>query len=161
VTSHQTNPPERDRILQATIFVVRDGRHPMAILAMVACVLVGALGFIGPRSPTSTIDRFIPDPWRLGYYGLLLLSGLIFLTSVCLRDIRDRLIWERIALLFFAGVLLCYPLTVWSGSGADPGSIYEGVVSCAFGFAGLWRIGEITLDLRQARRIIRRAEVES
>jgi hypothetical protein len=92
VTSHQTNPPERDRITQATIFIVRDGRHPMAILAMVACVLVGALGFIGPRSPTSTIDRFIPDPWRFGYYGLLLLSGLIFLTSVCLRDIRDRLI---------------------------------------------------------------------
>ena len=81
-----------------TIFVVRDGRHPMAILAMVACVLVGALGFIGPRSPTSTIDRFIPDPWCFGYYGLLLFSGLIFLISVCLRDIRDRLIWERIAL---------------------------------------------------------------
>ncbi|MGH4010383.1 MAG: hypothetical protein ACRDTH_19855 [Pseudonocardiaceae bacterium] len=133
----------------------------MAVLAMIACVLVGALGFIGPRSPTSTIDRFIPDPWRLGYYGLLLLAGLIFLISVCLQDIRDRLIWERIALLFFAGVLLCYPVTIWAGHGNDPGSIYEGVVSCAFGFAGLWRIGEITLGLRQARRTIRRVETES
>ena len=95
-------------ITHGTMFVARDGRHPMAILAMVAWVLVGARGFIEPRSPTSTLDRFIPDPWRLDYYGLLLLSGLIFLISVCLRDIRDRLIWERIALLFFAGVLLCY-----------------------------------------------------
>ena len=161
MTSHQTNPPEHDQITPVAIFVVRDGRHPMAILAMVACVLVGALGFIGPRSPTSTIDRFIPDPWRSGYYGLLLFAGLIFLISVCFHDIRDRLIWERIALLFFAGVLLCYPVTVWASHGDDPGSIYEGVMSCAFGFAGLWRIGEITLDLRQARRTIRRGEIKS
>jgi hypothetical protein len=117
-------------------------------------------GSSDPRSPTSTIDRFIPDPWRLGYYGLLLLSGLIFLVSVCLHDIRDRLIWERIALLFFAGVLLCYPAAVWAGHSDDPGSIYEGVMSCAFGFAGLWRIGEITRDLRQARRTIRQAEIK-
>ena len=84
----------------------------------------------------------------MGYYGLLLFAGLIFLISVCLRDIRDRLICERIALLFFAGVLLCYPAAVWAGHSEDLGSVYEGVVSCAFGFAGLWRIGEITSALR-------------
>ena len=77
-------------------------------------------GLIGPRSPIFTIDRFIPDPWRWGYYGLLLFSGLTFLISVCLRDIRDRLIWECIALLFFAGVLLCYPVAVWVGHSEDP-----------------------------------------
>lgn len=134
--------------------VVRDGRHPLVSLTMIACLLAGALGLILPPSPQSVIDQFIPEPARSAYYVLLLLAGLITLVGVWLPDLRDRLIWERIGLLFFSGTLLVYALAILA---LAPGKLGAGsLFSCVFGFGGVWRIVTISLTLRRWLRATQR-----
>lgn len=128
------------------LVIVRDGRHPLVTLTMIACLLAGAIGLLLPPSPQSVIDRFIPEPARSAYYALLLLAGLVTLVGVWLPDLRDRLLWERIGLLFFSGTLLLYALAIFA---VAPGKLGAGALfSCLFGFGGCWRVVVITLTLR-------------
>lgn len=138
--------------------LVRDGRHPLVSLTMVACLLAGAFGLALPPSPQSAVDRFIPEPWRTAYYALLLLAGLVTLIGIWLPDLRDRLIWERIGLLFFSGTLLVYGIAIVALS---PGKLGAGALfSCLFGFGGVWRIVVISCTLRRWLRAARRRRRE-
>ncbi len=130
--------------------IVRDGRHPLVMITMVACVLSGALGLLTPSSPQLVIDRFVPGPWRGIYYLLLSVSGLIVLVGVWLPDLRDRLIWERIGLWFFSGIVLIYPLSIYTVYSNSLG--FGGMISCLLGIGGIWRIIVITCQLRRWRR---------
>lgn len=138
--------------------IVRDGRHPLVALTMVACLLAGVFGLLLPPSPQSVIDRFIPEPWRVVYYALLLAAGGITLVGIWLPDLRDRLIWERIGLLFFSGTLLVYALAIFALS---PGKLGAGALfSCLFGFGGAWRVATISLTLRRWMRAAQRQREE-
>ena len=137
----------------ASLVTVRDGRHPLVVLTMAACVIAGVMGMFFPPSKTSAIDRFLPDPWRCIYYALLLISGIIVSVAIWLPDLRDRLLWERIGLLPFTGVLLVYPLALVYV--APAGSLPLGTVFAAlFGVGGLWRIISINGDLRRWRSVV-------
>lgn len=130
--------------------IIRDGRHPLVVTIMVACVLSGVLGLIRPSSPQLVIDRFVPAPWRGTYYLLLGVAGLIALVGVWLPDLRDRLIWERIGLWFFSGAVLIYPLAIYTVSLGSVG--FGGMISCLLGVGGIWRMITLTRQLRRWRR---------
>lgn len=139
----------------ATVLTIRDGRHPIAVLTMMASAVAGAIGLLLPPSPVSAVDRFIPEPWRHIYYGLLLTAGLIVTVAVWLPDLRDRLIWERIGLLPFTGVLLVYPIAlVYVATGTVFG--LGTIISSMFGIAGMWRIVDITCELNRWKRTVAR-----
>lgn len=143
------------------VIVVRDGRHPLAVLTMLACMLSGLVGLLSTPQPTTlVVDRLLPEPWRSTYYALLLVSGLIVSVAVWLPDVRDRLMWERIGLLPFTGVLLAYPLAlINAGVNGFPVGV---AIGAFFGVGGLWRILQLTRALRQWRMLMRqqRGEVE-
>ncbi|MGH3794363.1 MAG: hypothetical protein ACRDSP_05690 [Pseudonocardiaceae bacterium] len=130
--------------------IVRDGRHPLVSLTMLACTLSGILGLLLPSNPQSVIDQFVPEPWRSVYYLLLCLAGLTILVGVWLPDLRDRLIWERVGLWFFSGTLLVYPLAIYAMHAGKLG--FGGVISCLFGVGGVWRITAITYQLQRWRK---------
>jgi hypothetical protein len=142
------------RPVTATTVVVKDGRHPIAVLTMLAATLSGLAGLLGPPNPSSTIDKLLPEPWRTWYYLLLLISGVVVSVAVWLPDIRDRLIWERIGLLPFTGVLLVYPLALINSelTGLPLGA----AIGAMFGIGGCWRIAVITYELRRWKQTIRR-----
>lgn len=131
--------------------IVRDGRHPLVSLTMVACIVSGVLGLLLPSNPQSVlIDRVAPEPWRMIFYMLLCLAGTIMLIGPWLPDLRDRLIWERIGLWFFSGILLIYPLALYTAYSGKPGFPY--LISCSLGIGGVWRMLEITVQLRRWRQ---------
>lgn len=140
---------------QGAIVTIRDGRHPLAVLTMAACVFAGGMGVFLPRSPNSALDRFLPDPWRCIYYSLLLVAGLIVSIAVWLPDVRDRLLWERLGLLPFTGVLLVYPIALLHISAGAPIPLGT-VIGALFGIGGLWRIIMITAELRRWRATVNR-----
>lgn len=134
------------------LLIIRDGRHPLAILLLIAAVVSGAMGLLLPPSPRSVIDQLVPEPWNSAYYTLLGLSGLVTLIGVWLPDIRDRLMVEQIGLWFLSGVLLVYPLAIYV---FFPGTLgLGGVISCLFGAGALWRVVEIIREMRQWRRAV-------
>lgn len=129
------------------VVIVRDGRHPLVLLVLVACVLAAATGLFGPGNPRSVIDQFVPEPWRTGYYVILGAAGLLTMVGVWLRHPRDRLMVEQIGLWFLSGVLLVYPLAIYALYSGTLG--LGGVMSCLLGVGGLWRIADIALQLRR------------
>lgn len=140
----------------AAVLVVHDGRHPLSVLTMAATVFAGVLGLVLPPNPASALDHFIGEPWRTGYYAILLLGGVIVSVCVWLSDIRDRLIGERIGMFFWAGALMTYPIALYAIAGFAAG--LGGIITSLFGIAGTWRIVEITLDLRRWRATVERIE---
>jgi hypothetical protein len=142
------------RLPASAVVVVKDGQHPIAVLTMLASVVAGISGLLTPPTSSSTIDRLLPEPWRTWYYLLLLISGAIVTVAVWLPDIRDRLIWERVGLLPFTGVLLVYPLALINSKVA--GLPLGVVIGALFGFGGLWRLLVISRELRRWRQTVRR-----
>ena len=140
----------------AAVLVVHDGRHPLSVLVMVATVFAGIVGLVAGPNPASALDHFIGEPWRTGYYVVLLLGGIINSVCVWLPDIRDRLIGERIGMLFWSGALLTYPIALYAIAGLAAG--LGGILTSLFGIAGAWRIVEITRDLRRWRATVVRIE---
>jgi hypothetical protein len=142
------------RLPTTPVVIVKDGRHPIAVLTMAASTFSGIVGLFSPPSPASTIDRLLPEPWRSWYYLLLLISGITVSVAVWLPDIRDRLLWERVGLLPFTGVLLVYPLALINSqlTGLPLGA----AIGAMFGLGGLWRVTVITLELRRWKQTIRR-----
>jgi hypothetical protein len=136
--------------------VVHDGRHPLSVFTMGAVVIAGILGLVLPPNPASALDHFIPEPYRTAYYAVLLLGGVINSVCVWLPDIRDRLIGERVGMFFFSGALMTYPIALYAIAGFAAG--LGGLITSLFGIAGLWRIVEITLELRRWRAAIARVE---
>lgn len=145
--------PPLDDGPQGALVTVRDGRHPLAVLTMAACIFAGAMGVFLPRSQSSALDRFLPDPWRCIYYSLLMLSGIIVSVAVWLPDLRDRLLWERLGLLPFTGVLLVYPIAILYV--APHGAIPLGtVIGVLFGIGGAWRVLSISGDLKRWKKVV-------
>lgn len=140
----------------AAVLVVHDGRHPLSVLTMAATVVAGLLGLLLGPNPSSALDHFIPEPYRTGYYAVLLTGGLINSVCVWLPDIRDRLIGERIGMFFFSGALMTYPIALYAIAGFAAG--LGALITSLFGVAGMWRIAEITLELRKWRATIARIE---
>lgn len=136
------------------LLVVRDGRHPLVLLLLVGAMVSGVIGLIGPANPQSVVDKLVPEPWRMAYYVLLGLSGLVTMVGVWLPDLRDRLAVEQIGLWFLSGTLLVYPVAI---AAFYPGKLgFGGVISCLFGLGGLWRILEIILEVRRWHRAMKR-----
>lgn len=133
--------------------VLASGRQPFEVLLLLACVVVGTVGFFGPRGSASvTIDEFICDPWRALFYGVLALSALVALVGVFL-SMPDALLVERVGLLFLSGLLITYGISVYAvGSGGASGGI---IVS--FGVAAVLRCWQITRDLSRLRSALRAA----
>jgi hypothetical protein len=149
-------PADPQPPIAAAVLVVHDGRHPLSVFTMGATIIAGILGLILPPNPASALDHFIPEPYRTVYYSVLLLGGVV--TSVCvwLPDIRDRLIGERVGLFFFSGALLTYPIALYAIAGYAAG--LGALITSLFGVAGVWRIIEITLELRRWRATIAKVE---
>jgi len=139
---------------RGTVVLVRDGRHPIAVLTMAASSLSGLAGLLLPPNPQSSIDQLLAEPWRSGYYALLLVSGLVVSVAVWLPDLRDRMIWERIGLLPFTGVLLVYPIALVNAQ--ITGLPLGAAIGALFGIGGLWRIIAISLELRRWKTAIKR-----
>jgi hypothetical protein len=151
-----SNPDETPLPVSATVLVVHDGRHPFSVLVMVATVFASVVGLIAGPSQASALDHFIGEPWRTVYYLVLLFGSLVVSVSVWLPDIRDRLIGERVGMLFWAGALTVYPIALYAIAGLAAG--LGGIITSIFGIAGIWRIIEITLDLHKWRATIERVE---
>lgn len=151
-----STPNEPTPIVGAAVLVVHDGRHPLSVLTMAATVFAGVLGLVLPPNPASALDHFLGEPWRTGYYAILLLGGVIVSVCVWLPDIRDRLIGERIGMFFWAGALMTYPIALYAIAGFAAG--LGGIITSLFGIAGAWRIIEITWDLRRWRATVERIE---
>ena len=149
-------PSDPSPLVGAAVLVVHDGRHPISVLTMAATVFAGALGLVLPPNPSSALDHFIPEPYRTAYYAILLLGGVINSVCVWLPDIRDRLIGERIGMFFWSGALMTYPIALYALAGFAAG--LGGIITSLFGVAGIWRIVEITLDLRRWKATIQKIE---
>lgn len=154
MTGQGASPSTPEPEIKPLVLSVRNGRHPIAVLVMVAATLIGGLGLLGVTNPESVLERFLVEPYRTIYYFLLLVSGLITSIAVWLPDIRDRLIWERIGLLPFAGALLVYPIALLAL--ASNIAALGAITVSLFGFAGLWRAIEITHDLHKWRYALKR-----
>lgn len=144
----------REETPRGAVVVIRDGRHPIAILTFIASIAAGLAGLLTPPNPSSTLDRLLPEPWRTAYYSILLLSGLVVTFAVWLPDIRDRMIWERIGMLPFTGVLLVYPLALINSK--VTGLPLGVAIGALFGIGGLWRILMITRELNRWKATVRR-----
>lgn len=150
-----TDPPP-PRLVGAAVMVVHDGRHPLSVFTMGATIIAGLLGLLLPPNPASALDHFIPEPYRTGYYAVLLLGGVINSVCVWLPDVRDRLIGERVGMFFFSGALMTYPIALYAIAGFAAG--LGALITSLFGVAGIWRIVEITIELRRWRATIARVE---
>lgn len=140
---------------QVEILVVRNGRHPIVLLVMVACLVSGLMGlFLGPQPSSSIIDRFVPEPWNTTYYIILLLSSTIILIGVWLPDLRDRLMVEQIGLWFLSGALLIYPLVIWT-TYSQPLAL-GGMISLLCGIGGFARIIEILHEIYNWHLLVKR-----
>lgn len=152
-----STPSEPVSVVGAAVLVVHDGRHPLSVLTMAASVFAGIIGLVTGPNPNSAIDHFFPGAYRIGYYVLLLIGGMIVSACVWLPDVRDRLIGERIGLFFWSGVLTVYPVALYAVAGFAAG--LGGIITALFGVAGTWRIIEITTDLRRWKATV--AKIES
>lgn len=95
------------------ILIIRNGRHPMVLLVMAACLASGIMGSVLPPDPSvSIVDRYVPEPWNTTYYITLILSSITVLVGVWLPDLRDRMMVEQIGLWFLSGPLLIYPIVI-------------------------------------------------
>lgn len=136
------------------LLVVRNGRHPIVLLVMAACLSSGFMGlFLDPDPAASIIDRYVPEPWNSTYYVILMLSSTVILIGVWLPDPRDRLMVEQIGLWFLSGALLIYPLVIWASYSPRLG--LGGMISLLCGIGGLARIVEILNEVRSLRRLIK------
>lgn len=134
------------------LLVMRNGRHPIAMLVMAACLVTGIMGLVlSPDPAGSIIDRWVPEPWRTVYYVTLVFSGLIVLVGVWLPHIRDRLMVEQIGLWFLSGALMIYPLVIWLAYSQRLG--LGGMISLLCGLGCIGRIGEILYELRELDKI--------
>jgi hypothetical protein len=132
------------------VVVVRDGRHPIALLVMVAALLSGLMGLLlAPDPAASLIDRYVPEPWETMYNLSLVFSSAAVLTGVWLPRLRDRLMVEQIGLWFLSGALLAYPTVVWVFYSHRLG--LGSMISLLCGIGCLGRVTEIVGELRMSQ----------
>ena len=140
--------------IQLELIVVRNGRHPMVMLVMAACLSTGLMGlFLEPDPSVSIIDRYIPNPWNVTYYIILVVASTVILIGVWLPDLRDRLMVEQIGLWFLSGALLIYPLFIWTTYSEE--FALGGMISLLCGIGGFARIAEIIREVGDLRRLIK------
>lgn len=136
------------------LLVVRNGRHPIVLLVMAACLGSGLMGLFMPPDPSaSIIDRYVPEPWKTTYYVILTLASIVILIGVWLPDPRDRLMVEQIGLWFLSGALLIYPIVIWTTYSQR--LALGGMISLLCGIGGLARIAEILREVRAVRHLIK------
>lgn len=137
-----------------TLVAVRNGRHPIVLFVLGACLLSGIMGLLLPADPAaSIIDRHVPEPWKSVYYVILAVSSTIILIGVWLPHFRDRMMVEQIGLWFLSGALLIYPIVIFVTYSDRLG--LGGMISLLCGLGGLARIIEILYELRLWHRIIK------
>lgn len=130
--------------------VVHDSRHPWAQTLLLGCVLAGVMGIVGGPNSTSTINRYLPGPWLMAYYCMLIISASVTFVGTHLPKLRDQLNVEQIGLWFLCGPLLVYPMFVVINNGFAIG--IGGSISCVLGLGAIWRIIEINRTLKDWKR---------
>lgn len=139
---------------QVEILVVRNGRHPIVLLVMAACLSSGLMGlFLEPDPSASIIDRYVAEPWNTTYYIILLLSSTVILIGVWLPDLRDRLMVEQIGLWFLSGALIIYPLVIWTTYSQR--LALGSMISLLCGIGGFARIAEILREVCSLRHLVK------
>lgn len=121
---------------------VRDGKHPHQVGFLVAGVILGIVGAVGPRSTTS---RALPDLTVYLLYGGVALAALIAIVGVFVPDILGALI-ERVGLFMLAIMLLGFGVAVIAAAGIR--GVSFGLFVAAFAGANLFRVWQIRREIK-------------
>ncbi|MGH7743614.1 MAG: hypothetical protein ACREQ5_02160 [Candidatus Dormibacteria bacterium] len=124
--------------------IARTGRNPFELWLLVACVLSGLGGLIDVSHTRVMLPGWEQYAWNSG----LLICGVIGLRGAFLRRITG-LVMERAALVTLALLCFAYSIAI-----VNITTVYAfgAVVIATFGVACLWRVIQITADLRRVDR---------
>jgi len=130
--------------------VVTGRRRPHQVALLAVSLVLGVTFFAGWAPPPTTVDAVAPTWVRPLWYGLLLVSGGTGLVAAWLPDIRTGLLLERVAMLLSTPALALYIIPIFVVGGMR--GVGAGAFLTFWAAANLWRIVQITGDLRQIRR---------
>lgn len=140
-----------DRALKGQpVIVVRSGRNPHSVSLAVGLVLVSLYGIFF-STPSVSIDSGLQVYQRTAFGGCSIVGASLILLGIFRKDLRHGLGTERIGqVLLMTGattyvIVLCH-VSTFARSGLVT------VVASAIGIGCLWRMWQITSDLRMLRK---------
>lgn len=89
---------------------------PHKVFLLVVCALGGIIGLFSPSSISSSIDAAIPGPLYVVWFGGLAVTSILGLYGTMKGTLRG-LLWERVALLTQAVLLVAFAVAIVGANG--------------------------------------------
>lgn len=140
-----------DRALKGQpVIVVRSGRNPHSVSLAIGLVLVSLYGIFF-STPSVSIDSGLEVYQRVMFGACSVVGAVMVLFGIFWRDLRHGLETERAGQLLLATGATTYVIVLCQVSTFARSGLVT-VVAAAIGIGCLWRIYDITRDLRVLRK---------
>ena len=136
------------------------GRHPFEIVVLVALILLGVGGLLsGSARQTSSTGELLGPVWTVLWDSVLIVGSGTALVGLFLREPLSLLI-ERIGMYVLATACGAFGVAVIASG--ELAYLRTGTIFLAVAITALYRIGQLTRDIRQwpVTQDIRRTEEE-
>jgi uncharacterized membrane protein len=118
---------------------------PHKTFLLIVSLVGGLIGMIYPQAIATSIAASIPAPFQVSWFGGLAVTSALALYGVYLASVAG-LLWERVALLVQAVLLLAYLVAVVGFNGAH--GVGAGLFYVGYAAANLYRAWIITHTLK-------------
>lgn len=140
-----------DRSLQGLpVVVVRSGRNPHSVCLSIGLVLVAIYGMMF-STPSVSLDSGLTLPQRLMFAACSVIGCILILVGIYRKRLRSGLEIERAGQVLLATGAATYVVVLCAVSTFDRSGLVT-TLGCAICAGSLWRVGQITIDLRLLRK---------